>query len=165
MRWYQDKIVDRLEFCTRSRNARQEGRAVVFSNGCFDILHAGHVDYLARARGLGDVLFLGVNADSSVRLLKGPSRPIVPEEQRAAVLAALEMVDCVTLFQEPTPLELIEASRPQVLVKGGDYTREAIVGAAEVESWGGQVRVLPLVPGLGTTEILNKILAGDGGQT
>ena len=135
----------------------QRGR-VVFTNGVFDLLHAGHVALLEAARAEGDVLVVGVNSDASVRRLgKGPDRPLVPEGERARVLAALAAVDCVVLFDEDTPLALIRRLRPDVLVKGADYAREAIVGAAEVEGWGGRVVRVPLVEGKSTTALLRNL--------
>lgn len=159
---YLEKMVARDEFFRRSASLRASGRRVVFSNGCFDLLHAGHVRYLAQARVLGDALFLGVNTDGSVRRLKGPTRPLVPEAERAELLAALELVDCVTLFDEPTPLELILGAHPDVLVKGGDWTVETIVGAPEVSGWGGQVSVIHLEAGLVTSLLVDRILERHG---
>ncbi len=129
---------------------------LVFTNGCFDILHLGHVQYLEEASKLGDVLIVGLNSDESVRRLKGPKRPIQDQEARARLLAAMEFVEAVVIFEEDTPLRLIEKIRPDVLVKGGDYTRETIVGADLVESYGGQVVTLPLVPGYSTTGLLAR---------
>lgn len=140
------------------RNCRP-GRRIVFTNGCFDILHAGHVRYLRKARAMGDVLVVAVNSDASVRALKGEKRPVVPEAERAELVAALEMVDYVTIFSELTPLALIEQLRPDVLVKGGDWPREAIVGREAVESWGGRVAIVPLEEGLSTTNIVDKVLS------
>jgi D-beta-D-heptose 7-phosphate kinase/D-beta-D-heptose 1-phosphate adenosyltransferase len=135
----------------------QRGR-VVFTNGVFDLLHAGHVALLETARGEGDALVVGVNSDGSVRRLgKGPDRPLVAESERVRVLAALAAVDCVVLFDEDTPLALIRRLRPDVLVKGADYARAAIVGADEVEAWGGRVVRVPLVEGNSTTELLRKL--------
>lgn len=129
---------------------------VVFTNGVFDILHAGHVMYLEAARALGDVLVVGLNTDDSVRRIKGPTRPVNTEMDRAAVLAALRCVDHVVLFDGDTPLELIEALIPDVLVKGGDYTRDTIVGADIVELHGGIVTTIPLLEGRSTTSIIAK---------
>ncbi|GIV23357.1 MAG: D-glycero-beta-D-manno-heptose 1-phosphate adenylyltransferase [Bacteroidia bacterium] len=129
---------------------------LVFTNGCFDILHLGHVQYLEEASKLGDVLIVGLNSDQSVRRLKGPKRPIQDQEARARLLAAMEFVEAVVIFEEDTPLRLIEKIRPDVLVKGGDYTRETIVGADLVESYGGAVVTLPLVPGYSTTGLLAR---------
>jgi D-beta-D-heptose 7-phosphate kinase/D-beta-D-heptose 1-phosphate adenosyltransferase len=135
---------------------RQSGR-VVFTNGVFDLLHPGHVDVLLSARRLGDCLVVGLNSDASVRRLKGPERPVRSEAERAYVLAALEMVDCVVLFEQDTPLELITALRPDALVKGGDYHEGTIVGAREVRGWGGEVHVVPLTPGQSTTNIIRSL--------
>lgn len=129
---------------------------VVFTNGVFDIIHAGHTTYLAAARALGDVLVVGLNADDSVRRLKGPERPINSENDRAMVLAALRSVDHVVIFGHDTPLQLIQMILPHVLVKGGDYTRETIVGADIVEAHGGVVTTIPLVEGRSTTNIINR---------
>jgi D-beta-D-heptose 7-phosphate kinase/D-beta-D-heptose 1-phosphate adenosyltransferase len=130
---------------------------VVFTNGVFDLLHPGHVDLLLGARRQGEALVVGLNADASVRRLKGPDRPVRGEAERAYVLAALAMVDAVVLFDEDTPLELIRALAPDVLVKGGDYTEATIVGAGEVRSRGGDVVVIPLTPGQSTTSIIEKL--------
>ena len=133
---------------------------MVFTNGVFDLLHAGRIALLEAARAAGDALAVGVNSDASVRRLgKGPDRPVVPEAERARVLAALAAVDCVVLFDEETPLALIHRIHPDVLVKGADYTREEIVGAAEVEGWGGRVVRVPLVEGKSTTDLVRKLRA------
>ena len=137
----------------------QTGR-VVFTNGVFDLLHVGHVDLLTAARALGDHLIVALNSDASVRRLKGPSRPVRSEAERAYVLAALEAVDAVTVFEQDTPLDVIRALRPDVLVKGGDYSLDTIVGRTEVESWGGRVQVVPLTPGQSTTRIIEALRAG-----
>lgn len=133
---------------------------VVFTNGVFDLIHPGHVDVLTAARAEGDAMVVGLNSDDSVRRLKGPGRPVRSEAERAYVLAALEMVDCVVLFAEDTPLELVLALEPDVIVKGGDYTHDTIVGAREVTSWGGRVVVVPLTPGQSTTSIIEKLGGG-----
>ncbi|HKY99062.1 MAG TPA: D-glycero-beta-D-manno-heptose 1-phosphate adenylyltransferase [Gemmatimonadaceae bacterium] len=130
---------------------------VVFTNGVFDLLHPGHVDLLTAARARGEAMIVGVNTDASVKRLKGPARPIRSEAERVYVLAALEAVDCVVLFDQDTPLELVRALRPDVIVKGGDYSEETIVGAGEVRSWGGEVVVIPLTPGQSTTSIIEKL--------
>lgn len=130
---------------------------MVFTNGVFDLLHPGHIDLLTKARMLGDSLVIGVNTDASVRRLKGESRPVRKEAERAYVLAGLEAVDRVVLFDQDTPLDLIKAVRPDVIAKGGDYTVETIVGAKEVQDWGGQVKVIPLTPGHSTTSIIQKL--------
>jgi D-beta-D-heptose 7-phosphate kinase/D-beta-D-heptose 1-phosphate adenosyltransferase len=150
---------DKIMTWTEARRWRGDraGR-VVFTNGVFDLLHPGHVDVLTGARSLGDSLVVGVNADASVRRLgKGPERPLRREWERAYVLAALECVDAVVIFEEDTPLELIRALRPDVLVKGGDYAESAIVGAADVRGWGGDVVIVPLTPGQSTTSIVEKL--------
>jgi D-beta-D-heptose 7-phosphate kinase/D-beta-D-heptose 1-phosphate adenosyltransferase len=135
---------------------QQRGR-VVFTNGVFDLLHPGHVDVLLGARRAGDRLIVGLNSDASVRRLKGPDRPIRSEAERAYVLAAFEMVDCVVLFEQDTPLELIRLLTPDVLAKGGDYSESTIVGAPDVRGWGGDVVVVPLTPGQSTTSIISKL--------
>jgi len=148
-----DQLVERL--------GRPRTRRVVFTNGVFDVLHRGHVDYLARARALGDVLVVAVNTDASARRLgKGDGRPINPLDDRAYVLAGLASVSYVTHFGEDTPRELIARLLPDVLVKGGDYTRETIAGAEEVEAAGGRVETIPLVPGRSTTSIVQRIRQG-----
>lgn len=130
---------------------------MVFTNGVFDLLHPGHVDVLLGARRCGEHLVLALNSDASVRRLKGPERPVRSEAERAYVVAAFEMVDCVVVFEQDTPLELIRALRPDVLVKGGDYHEDTIVGAAEVRGWGGDVQVVPLRPGQSTTNIIRAL--------
>jgi len=151
------KVIDRSLAVRRVRAARRRGERVVFTNGCFDLLHIGHVRSLAEARSLGDRLVVGVNTDASVRRLKGPERPIVPARQRAEMLAALACVDWVVLFREDTPLALIEALRPDILAKGGDWTLDSIVGAREVRDWGGRVVRLRQVRGVRTSEILDRL--------
>lgn len=153
------KILTRSDFITRYGPPRD--RRVVFTNGCFDILHRGHVTYLEQARRLGDALVVGVNTDASVARLKGSGRPLVPEGDRAFVLAALSSVTAVTLFDEDTPTELIAALRPDVLVKGGDYTPEGIVGADTVERGGGRVVVIPYVEGRSTTDLIRRLRESD----
>jgi rfaE bifunctional protein nucleotidyltransferase chain/domain len=130
---------------------------VVFTNGVFDLLHPGHIDVLTAARAQGDALIVGINSDSSARRLKGLERPVRSESERAYVLAALEAVDAVAIFEEDTPLELILALRPDVLVKGGDYTPDTVIGRREVEGWGGRVVVVPLTSGQSTTSIIEKL--------
>ena len=136
---------------------RAEGKRIVFTNGVFDILHAGHVTYLDQARALGDVLVLGLNADESVRRLKGLDRPVNTDADRALVVAALRSVDHVVIFGDDTPLAIIETLLPDVLVKGGDYTRDTIVGADVVEASGGAVRTIPLLEGRSTSSIINRV--------
>ncbi|MBQ2509148.1 MAG: D-glycero-beta-D-manno-heptose 1-phosphate adenylyltransferase [Bacteroidales bacterium] len=138
-------------------NAVREGKKVVFTNGCFDVIHRGHVSYLAQARDLGDLLVLGLNSDSSVRRLKGPTRPVNDEESRALVLASLECVDYVVLFDEDTPYRLIDAVQPDILVKGGDYQIDQIVGYDIVKAHGGEVLTLPFVDGFSSTSIINRL--------
>ena len=156
------KILSRDEFLA-VRAALPKGYRLVFTNGCFDILHPGHVDLLARARVLGDGLLLGLNSDASVRRIKGdvpgPKRPVNSQDERAYVLAGLESVDFVVVFDEDTPLELIRTARPQVLVKGGDWPLDKIVGREVVEAAGGTVVSLPLLPGYSTTGLIARLLA------
>jgi D-beta-D-heptose 7-phosphate kinase/D-beta-D-heptose 1-phosphate adenosyltransferase len=130
----------------------------VFTNGCFDLIPFGHVKYLQKARSLGDLLVLGLNSDASVRRLKGEKRPLIDQDERAHLLAALDCVDYVIIFDEDTPLNLIELVRPHVLVKGGDYTREGVVGHEQVESWGGRVELVEFVDGRSTSGIIEKIV-------
>jgi D-beta-D-heptose 7-phosphate kinase/D-beta-D-heptose 1-phosphate adenosyltransferase len=137
--------------------ARRAGLRLVFTNGCFDLIHPGHIAYLTEARSLGDRLILGLNTDASVRRLKGTGRPLVPQEGRAAVLAALRCVDAVTLFEEDTPRDLILRVRPHVLVKGGDYRPEEVVGAADLPAWGGVLRILPFVPGYSSSRLMDQL--------
>lgn len=143
------------------RLAQQQGHKVVFTNGCFDLLHVGHVSYLQKARELGDLLVVGLNTDRSVQRLKGPSRPLVEENDRAQLLAALSCVSYVVLFDEDTPLQLIETLKPDVLVKGADYTPETVVGGKEVESWGGSVELIEFVDGRSTTGLVERIRESD----
>jgi D-beta-D-heptose 7-phosphate kinase / D-beta-D-heptose 1-phosphate adenosyltransferase len=136
---------------------RANGQRIVFTNGCFDLLHAGHVTYLEAAKKTGDKLVLGLNTDRSVSALKGPSRPVIHEADRARVLAALEAVDAVILFDEDTPLALIEAIKPDIIAKGDDYAEDEVVGCREVKSWGGSVSLIPLVQGRSTSNIIKKL--------
>ena len=137
---------------------KKAGKSIVFTNGCFDILHLGHIDYLSKARALGDILIVGVNTDASVRRLKGDDRPIVQEDDRAAVLAALGVVDYVCLFDEDTPYELIRALVPDILVKGADWSVGDIVGKDIVEAAGGTVHTIEFLPNRSTTNIIQKIV-------
>jgi D-beta-D-heptose 7-phosphate kinase/D-beta-D-heptose 1-phosphate adenosyltransferase len=139
------------------RNLQAAGKKIVFTNGCFDILHSGHIDLLYRARALADAMVVAINSDASVARMKGPNRPIIPQAERAELLAGLEMVDFVCVFDEDTPLEAILRIRPDVLVKGADWTAN-IVGQPEVEAWGGEVVALPLVEGRSTTGIVERVL-------
>jgi D-sedoheptulose 7-phosphate isomerase len=151
--------MDLAPLLERRAGWRRAGAVVVFTNGCFDLLHRGHVDFLARAKALGTVLVVGLNSDASVRAIKGPGRPVVGQEDRAAVVAALGPVDAVTIFDEPTPARLIAALEPEVLVKGGDWPVEQIVGAEAVLRRGGRVQSLPLVPGQSSSGLVERILA------
>ncbi|MBI3142153.1 MAG: D-glycero-beta-D-manno-heptose 1-phosphate adenylyltransferase [Bacteroidetes bacterium] len=146
------------------RKWKADGHSLVFTNGCFDLLHPGHVDYLFQAKDLGNKLIIGVNTDSSVSHLKGPHRPIQPEQARLQVLAGLACADALVLFDDPTPLALISAIGPQVLVKGGDYTAETVVGAKEVLRTGGRVVILPFLKGHSTTALERRILAAHNVQ-
>jgi len=151
------KILSREMMAETVRRLKKQGRKVVFTNGCFDILHAGHVRYLREAKGMGDVLVVGLNSDESVRRLKGEGRPFVPEMDRAELLAALEMVDYITIFDEDTPAELISRLVPDVLVKGGDYRPNDVAGREIVESSGGKVAIVPLFEGRSTTSLIARI--------
>lgn len=153
----QHKIVTRSEMERLAETWQQDGSTTVFTNGCFDLLHVGHTRYLQKARELGDRLVLGLNSDSSVRGLKGPSRPILPEDERAELLAALACVDYVLVFDEPTADEAIKAVRPTLYVKGGDYDPERIPETPLVRALGGEVRVLPFVEGRSTTSLVSRI--------
>jgi len=154
----QKKILSRNELVKILGEWRAKGSMIVFTNGCFDLMHVGHTRYLQAAKDLGDLLVVGVNSDASVRSLnKAPDRPIVSESQRAEVVAALSSVDYVILFNEPDPRGLIASLQPDVLVKGGDWAVEQIVGREIVEARGGMVRTIPLVPGVSTTSIIQRI--------
>ena len=142
--------------------ARNNRKRVVFTNGCFDLLHRGHVHILREARACGDVLVVGINSDKSVKQIKGPARPVLPESDRCELLGAMEMVDFVILFNEPDPYDLIAAIQPDVLVKGGDWNSEKIIGADLVEEGGGRVVVVPYIKGFSTTEIIERIRNSDG---
>lgn len=152
------KVVTTEQLVPLLAQARTQGKRIVFTNGCFDLMHVGHTRYLQAAKALGDLLVVGVNSDTSVKSLnKSPDRPIVPESQRAEVLAALGCVDHVVLFAEPDPSRLIRALQPDVLVKGGDWSVETIVGRDIVEGRGGLVKTIPLVPGVSTTTLVHRI--------
>ena len=152
-----NKIYSRAKLKKKIDGLRDEGKKIVFTNGCFDILHVGHTRYLIEAKKQGDVLVLGLNSDESVRSLKGEKRPLVPENERADVVASLESVDYVTIFHEQTPLELIEYLKPHVLVKGGDWKEKDVVGRKSVASWGGRVVIIPEIKGSSTTNIIQKV--------
>jgi D-glycero-beta-D-manno-heptose 1-phosphate adenylyltransferase len=152
------KVLTEARLVPILNQARAQHKRIVFTNGCFDLMHVGHTRYLQAARQLGDLLVVGVNSDASVRSLnKSPDRPIVSEAQRAEVLAALGCVDYVVIFTEPDPLKLITALQPDVLVKGGDWPLERIIGRDVVERRGGIVRTIPLVPGMSTTSLIQQI--------
>jgi len=152
----QEKVLTLEALLVRASAWRSAGQSIVFTNGCFDLLHLGHITLLEDARREGDRLVVAINSDASVRGLKGPTRPIVGERERARILAALAAVDAVVVFGEPTPLRLIEALRPEVIVKGGDYREETVVGAKEVRSWGGRVKIVPTVAGFSTTKLIER---------
>ncbi|GAB4316541.1 MAG: D-glycero-beta-D-manno-heptose 1-phosphate adenylyltransferase [Bacteroidales bacterium] len=151
------KIIPQQEIDQWCSYWKFKGFTKVFTNGCFDILHAGHADYLSQARSLGDLLIVGLNSDNSVRRIKGEGRPVNPENARALMLASLLVTDAIILFDEDTPYELIKRIEPDILVKGGDYTRDTIVGADIVEAAGGKVVTIPLTPGFSTTSIIEKL--------
>jgi len=152
------KVTARETLASLLAERRREGQRIVFTNGCFDLMHIGHIRYLQAARNLGDVLVIGVNSDESVRALhKGADRPLVPDVQRAEVLAALACVDYVTIFPEPDPGSLIATLQPDILVKGGDWSLDRIVGRETVEARGGRVQTIPLVPGVSTTILVERI--------
>ncbi len=153
----ENKIVSLEEAIKRTEDWQREGKKIVFTNGCFDIVHLGHIDYLEKARSLGDKLVLGLNTDASVKRLKGETRPVVNEYARSRMMAAFEFVDAVILFDEPTPLEVIQKIQPNILVKGDDYVVETIVGADFVIGKGGEVKTIPLVRGYSTTSLIEKI--------
>ena len=155
---FSNKIISREKVSSVINNSRLTGKRIVFTNGCFDILHSGHIEYLERARALGDILIVGLNSDSSVRRLKGKSRPFNKQKERAKMLASLSSVSFVTTFHEDTPLKLIKKVKPDILTKGGDYSSEEIVGNKFVEENGGHVQILPYVEGISTTEIVQTII-------
>jgi rfaE bifunctional protein nucleotidyltransferase chain/domain len=152
-----NKILERETLRNKLEELRNKGKKIAFTNGCFDILHVGHVRYLREAKKTADVLVLALNSDSSVRSIKGEERPLVPENERAEVLSALEFIDFITIFPELTPLELINYLKPDVLIKGGDWPEEKVVGREEVKKWGGRVAIIPEVEGKSTTNIVEKI--------
>jgi D-beta-D-heptose 7-phosphate kinase/D-beta-D-heptose 1-phosphate adenosyltransferase len=152
----EDKVVTRDELVRRVALWKASGERVAFTNGCFDLLHIGHITVLEQARRFADRLIVAINSDASVSGLKGADRPVVGESERARVLAALAAVDAVVVFGEPTPLEVILATHPDVIVKGGDYTVATVVGGSEVMAWGGEVKIVPLVAGSSTTGLLAK---------
>ena len=153
------KILDRKILKDKLEVLRKKGKKIAFTNGCFDILHLGHVRYLKEAKKTADILVLALNSDASVRAIKGAKRPLVSGEERAEVLAALECIDFVTIFNELTPLELICYLKPDVLIKGGDWPEDKIVGRDEIKKWGGHVTIIPEVAGKSTTNIVDKIIS------
>lgn len=152
------KVVDRVDLAALLADLKAEGKRVVFTNGCFDLLHAGHVRYLREAASLGDILVIGLNGDDSVRSFKDPGRPILPEADRAELLAALEMVDYVVIFEETTAEAIVDQLRPDIYVKGGDYRPESLPEARVVESYGGQVKLVSYHESRSTSGIIQKIL-------
>jgi D-glycero-beta-D-manno-heptose 1-phosphate adenylyltransferase len=153
-----NKSLSLKEAINKRQQLEKENKKVIFTNGCFDIIHAGHVTYLQQAKDLGDYLILGINSDSSVQKLKGPNRPIVPQNERITVLSALSMIDMIIIFDESTPIALIKNIQPDVHVKGGDYIKEDLPEYPVIKSYGGEVYILPFVPGASTTNIIEKIL-------
>ena len=153
----QNKILTRETLATLAQNWHAEGRKIVFTNGCFDILHRGHLEVLTASAGYGDVLVVGLNTDASVKRLKGPERPVNDEGFRSWMMASLELVDAVVLFDEPTPKTLIDILQPDVIVKGGDYTPDQVVGADAVLARGGEVKIVPIVKGYSTTSLIEAI--------
>ncbi len=153
-------IVNRTKAKIIAEIWRDDHKKIVFTNGCFDILHRGHIEYLRKAKLLSDVLIIGLNGNESVQRLKGEPRPYQDEQDRAIILNALEMVDLVVIFEEDTPLKLICELKPDILVKGGDYDFHSVVGASEVESWGGTVKIIPFLKGFGTSKLVKKIIDG-----
>lgn len=152
------KIVEVKELINRIDPLRRSGKQVVFTNGCFDIMHAGHVRYLAAAKSEGEILIVGINSDKSVKSIKGKNRPIMPQDQRAEVLAGLWCVDYVVFFDEPDPLRLIQAIKPDVLVKGEDWAKDKIIGADSVKADGGRVVRVAVVPDISTSMIIERII-------
>jgi len=153
-----EKIKEREELRRIIETLKKKEKRIVFTNGCFDLLHLGHIRYLEAAKGLGDILVVGINSDRSVRGLKGPSRPILPVEERAEILSGLGCIDYVTVFDEPDPSELISLLQQHILVKGGDWTKEAVAGKEVVERSGGEVVILPFVKGSSTSGLIETIL-------
>jgi D-beta-D-heptose 7-phosphate kinase/D-beta-D-heptose 1-phosphate adenosyltransferase len=152
------KIRERKDLLRIIKNLKAKGKRIVFTNGCFDLLHIGHIRYLEKARTLGDVLVVGVNSDSSVRKLKGPKRPVLPVKERVEILSGLGCVDYITIFDEIDPLKLITSLKPNVLAKGGDWTKEQIVGKEVVERSGGEVVIIPFIKGASTSNLIETIL-------
>ncbi|RKY54863.1 MAG: D-glycero-beta-D-manno-heptose 1-phosphate adenylyltransferase [Candidatus Neomarinimicrobiota bacterium] len=161
MRNVSKKLLSRAEVSAVSNSLKQDGKKVVFTNGCFDILHVGHIELLESAKSLGDILVVGLNSDDSVKRLKGTGRPINSVRERVRILSALEFVDYVVIFNEDTPYKLLQEVKPDFLIKGGDYSLDEIVGRNIVESYGGKVKVIQLLKGKSTTDIINKIMQSE----
>lgn len=155
-------ILSLHEAILRFGREKRNGRSVIFTNGCFDLVHPGHIETLEKARALGDILIVGLNSDRSVREMKGAGRPIIPEKERAEVLAALACVDAVVIFEETTPREIVAALLPDVLVKGGDWASDQIIGREETEGVGGRVVSVPVLAGYSTSSMVEKIRRSDG---
>ncbi|MBX5490455.1 MAG: D-glycero-beta-D-manno-heptose 1-phosphate adenylyltransferase [Chloroflexi bacterium] len=153
------KCVTRAQAAARADAVRRAGGRIVLTNGCFDLLHVGHVRYLAAARALGDLLIVGVNSDASVRALKGPARPLVPADERAEIIAALAAVDLVVVFDEPTAESLVAQLRPDIYVKGDDYSEATLPEARVVRGYGGEIALLPIQPGHSTSALIARVLA------
>ena len=153
-----NKILTLQDLETKLREWSKEGKKIVFTNGCFDIIHQGHIDYLAKAKDLGDILIIGLNTDQSVSTIKGKNRPIQDQESRAIILASMQFVDAIVYFSDPTPYELISSIQPDILVKGADYKPEEIVGYDIVKQKGGEIKTLTFLEGYSTTSIENKII-------
>jgi len=154
-----NKVIDRKLLKDKLDALRSKGKKIAFTNGCFDILHVGHVRYLKEAKRTADILVLALNSDDSVRTIKGEKRPLVCEAERAELLCALECIDFVTIFSEPTPLQLICYLKPDVLIKGGDWPEDKVVGRDEIREWGGHVTIIPEVAGKSTTNIVDKVIS------
>ncbi len=152
-----NKILDRNTLKNELDPLRKQGKKIAFTNGCFDILHVGHVRYLREAKKTADILVLALNSDTSVKKIKGEKRPLVTQEDRAEIMAALEFIDFVTIFDETTPLELINLLKPDVLIKGGDWAEDKVVGRDEIKKWGGKLTLIPKINGKSTTSIVDKI--------
>lgn len=159
MRNAADKIFDRQRLAAITADLRDQGKRIVLTNGCFDLLHVGHTRYMQAARQLGDCLVVALNSDDSIRRLKGPSRPILSQAERSEVMASLEAVDYVTIFEEDTPRSIVLQLRPHILVKGGDWGANEIIGREEIEADGGRVERIPYIEGSSTTSIIDKIIA------
>ncbi|MFC1550673.1 D-glycero-beta-D-manno-heptose 1-phosphate adenylyltransferase [Candidatus Neomarinimicrobiota bacterium] len=151
-------ILTRTEVSEKIADWRKAGKSIVFTNGCFDIIHRGHIEYLKKAKALGDILVLGLNSDKSIKKLKGRNRPIQNQTDRAAVLDAIEVIDVVIIFSEETPLELIIELKPDILVKGGDYEEYRIVGANEMKQWDGSVVIIPYIESQSTSGIIDRVI-------